>query len=294
MNLLKEPLIHFLVIGGLLFWWNSNVSEDEPPEDDAETEVATTRRPSKDIVVTPSRIDSIEQQFEKVWQRKPTPSELDGLIEAFVREEILYREALALGLDQDDSVVRRRLRQKMEFVSEDLIVFEPTDEDLQAYLDENAEKYREGSIYAFRQVYLKAAAGLDERAATLLESLKAAGADADISELGDSLMLEQNYKGSLHRDVVRSYGKEFAESLASLKVGEWQGPVRSGYGAHLVFLESRQEGQMPSLEKVRDAVERDWTAEKRKESNDVLYQKWREGYTVTVEERPAAGDGEGS
>ena len=291
---LKEPLLHFLLLGGALFLlFRLTGGTNEADGGDAQSQdTATQRSISNEIVVSTGQIESLVAQFEKVWQRAPTTQELTGLIEKFVRDEVLYREALKLELDRDDPIVRRRMGQKLEFFTEDIIALaKPTTKDLTDYLEAHPDAYRLESTFTFKQVYLdakKRGEGIDADLAALLESLRADGASADISEAGDALILDQFYLANSQHDISRLFGREFAQGLLKAPTGTWHGPVKSGYGIHLVFISELIEGRSPPLETVREAVERDWTAAKRKETNEALYQKWRARYTVEVAELPAS------
>ena len=273
-QILKEPLFHFLFLGCGFFALFALVSDD--------SELATGQ--VTEIVVTEGRIDSLLIQFGKVWQRPPTENELDGLIADYVREEILYREAVAMGLDQDDTIVRRRMRQKIEFLSEDIAAMaEPTDEELQQYLNSNPEMFHQESRFSFRQVYLnvdKRGSSAEADAQFLLEQLNKE--DADASQLGDSLLLEHAYKDQSERDISRILGKQFLSELLDTPTGSWQGPITSGFGLHLVHISERIDGDSPELETVRDAVVREWSSAKRKQTNEDFYKMLSERYTVTV------------
>ena len=291
-HILKEPLVHFLILGAALFavfeWIGGDGGDATAPATDA-ADAAAPRSISKEIVVSKGKIQSLVAQFGKVWQRPPTEQELAGLIDEYVREEVLYREALALELDRDDTIIRRRLRQKIEFFTEDIAALKkPTEQNLSEYLASHPSAYRLDAKFTFKQVYLNAkkrAGSIAVDITSLLATLRAAGATADITEVGDSLLLEQAFEAMSQRDVSKMFGQEFSEGLLKTQTGSWQGPVRSGFGVHLVFVSERIDGRSPSLDEVRGAVERDWSAAKRKESNEAIYLRWREGYTVTVEER---------
>jgi hypothetical protein len=239
------------------------------------------------IVVTAGQVERLSSGFAKNWQRPPTDAELSGLIDDWVREEIATREAMALGLDKDDSVVRRRLRQKMEFVSDDIAAqVAPTDADLNAYLQAHPESFRVEARFTFSQVYLdpaKHGAHLAEDAAQLLARLKQAGAKADISALGDSILLEHTLQSAPASEVAKQFGEEFAAALGRVVLGEWQGPVESGYGAHLVLVSQRTEGRLPALSEAREVVRREWGNARRLEGNERFYQELLKRYTVTIE-----------
>jgi peptidyl-prolyl cis-trans isomerase C len=274
----KEPLLVFLLLGGAMFLLFQQLSNDPMPD-------------STKIVVTEGRIEALSLGFAKVWQRSPSAEELDHLIQNYIREEILYREALAMGLDRDDSIVRRRMRQKMEFISEDLAKSNvPEEEELQAYLAAHQEKYRPPSIFSFRQIYFNSSErgqAAHTNAMTLLATLqKPAGKDVDVETLGDSLMLKQIFKRETERDIARDLGSQFLQSLRNLPTGSWQGPVRSGFGLHLVYIDERIDGKVPVLKDVREAVLRDWASVKRKQTNEAFYEALRSRYTVTVKGAP--------
>ncbi len=238
----------------------------------------------EEIMVTEGRMKALVSGFEKVWQRPPTRKELDGLVEGFIREEVLYREALAMGLDRDDPIVRRRMNQKIAFLSEDLVALsEPGDTELQAFLDANPESYRQPSRFSFRQVYLnpgKHGEDIENVATTLLAELQQQNIDA--AEAGDSLMLKHLFVNETEREIERTLGREFLQGLRQTETGSWQGPVISGFGLHLVYISGRIDGEIPGLDQVRDIVFRDWAAEKRKQANAAFYETLRKRYKITV------------
>jgi parvulin-like peptidyl-prolyl isomerase len=271
---LKEPLFHFLLIGAglfLLYGWQT--------DDDA-------LRPDQ-IVYTEAHIDRLINLWERKWQRLPTQQELQGLIEQQIREEVLYREALAMGLDKDDQVVRRRMSQKMEFISNDLAsLAEPDETQLQIYLDENAEKFAIPGRISYSQVYLNESQRGEQvyaDAEKLLAELSQSTVDIDISMAGDSFMGGYSFNDETDFGVARLFGKTFAQDLFKLPVGEWTGPVESGYGLHLVRVDSRTDSRAPSLEQVRDKVRAEWLAEQQRKTNDLLYSELRKRYEITVE-----------
>jgi hypothetical protein len=283
MRLLREPLIHFLVLGAALFLVFNIVGDSE----DNSTE---------SIVVSAGRIAQLTEAFTRTWQRPPTEQELEGLIEDHVREEVYYREALAMGLDRDDTIVRRRLRQKLEFFTDDLMAnVDPTDEQLQAYLDEHPDDFRIPAQLSFRQIYFnrdRRGAQATQDAETLLARLNGAGSEIDTAELGDPLMLPAEYELISEVEVARRLGAEFAAALPTLPLGRWSGPVESGFGLHLVLISERHSGSLPSLAEIRKGVEREWRNVRRKEASDAFYNGLRDRYEVSVE-GPEAGDGEG-
>jgi hypothetical protein len=192
-----------------------------------------------------------------------------------------------MGLDKDDTIIRRRLRQKLEFVSDDIAAqMEPTDADLNAYLQAHPELFRVEPRLTFSQVYLDPTRHGDHLvrdSAQLLAKLKQDGAKADISALGDSLLLEHTFQSTPTSEIAKQFGEGFAAALSRLSPGQWQGPIESGYGAHLVLVSARTEGRLPALAEVRDLVRREWSNARRLEGNARFYQELLQRYTVTIE-----------
>jgi len=280
-RLLKQPLLHFLLLGAGLFLAYSLMPKGPG-----------TSEPGK-IVVTQGQIEHLATGFAKTWQRSPTAQELEGLVRDWVREEVYYREAMALGLDRDDTVIRRRLRQKMEFVSDDIVAqTEPSDADLTAYLQAHPDSFRVEQGFTFRQVYLnpeKHGENLARDAAQLLAQLNQADNEGDASALGDSFLLEHQFAAVPASEVAKQFGEKFAAQLGELPLNQWQGPVESGYGVHLVFVSERTEGRLPVLAEVRDTVRREWANARRLEANEQFYEAMLRHYAVTVE-RPQAAE----
>ncbi len=284
MKLLREPLVHFLALGLGLFLLFGIVGDS----DDA---------PADRIVVSTARVAQLTEIFTRTWQRPPTEQELKGLIDDHIQEEVYYREALAMGLDRGDTIVRRRLRQKLEFFTDDLVAaVDPTEEQLEAYLGEHADTFRVPAQLSFRQIYFNR----DRRgkqaahdAESLLARLNGADSDVDTARLGDSLMLPSDYERVSEVDVDRGFGNGFAAALAGLPLGRWSGPVESGFGLHLVLIRERQPGSLPALAEVREVVEREWRNGRRVEAAEAFYRGLRERYVVSVES-PQEGDGDGN
>ena len=275
-RLLREPLLHFLLIGAALFALHARV--------------AAPGRDRTAIVVTRGEVEQLANGFEKLWHRAPSPEEMVGLVRDRVKEEVYYREALAMGLDTDDAIIRRRLRQKLEFLSDDLASrTSPTDSALAAYLAANAERYRKSAALSFRQVYLnpdRHRATLARDAETLFTQLQALRSPDGASELGDATMLEHRFESVAVAELERQFGRAFTEALSSessLPTGSWRGPLESGYGMHFVLVTGRVAGASPSLAEVRDVVERDWMNERRLESSERAYREMLSRYTVRVE-----------
>jgi hypothetical protein len=278
MKLLREPLVQFLLIGAILF---------------AVGRVRSGGGASGEIVVSAGKVTQLSQRFETVWMRPPTRPELEGLVGEYVREEVFYREARAMGLDVDDPVIRRRLMTKLQFVSEDLVTTaEPSDSDLAAWLAANPDKVRRDPILTFAQVYVatdrRGTEAAQAESARLLSLLRSRGPDAPADQLGDRTMLEHEFTRMERRDVALKFGDGFAATLDSIPAGTWSGPVESGYGLHLVLIRERVPGAVPLLAEVRDVVLREVQHEQRVKGVEQLYQQMREKYDVSVQ-WPGAG-----
>ena len=225
-------------------------------------------------------MESLQAQFERVWQRPPTSQELQGLVDTWVREEIFYREGMAMGLDRDDPVVRRRIAQKIEFIIDAAAPATPTTEELQSWLDAHRDKYFAEPTYSLRQVYFdptRHAAKLEP----VVAAARAALARGD-SSVGDSTMLPSILDGPA-TEVVRAFGSDFEHALRSLPIGGWQGPVRSGFGVHLVELRAREDSRKATLDEVRALVERDLLHARAQEANAAYYDRVRANYNVRIE-----------
>ena len=265
----REPLVHFLALGAALFLW-----------------YGVSGRPASDnrIVVTPGQIDQMVEIFGKTWQRPPTPQELGGLIDDYVREEVMFREATAMGLDRDDTIIRRRLRQKLEFLAEDVMPpADPTDEQLQQFLAENPELFRVEPRVSFRHIYFSRDRRGDAVADDAAKALDRLRAEGNPTTFGDPIPMPEDFESVSGRDVEGLFGQDFAGALMQVQVGQWTGPLESGYGVHLVFVREIVPGRLPELDEAREAVEREWSSARRREANEDFYQTLLERYTVSVE-----------
>jgi len=275
-RILKEPLLHFLLLGVAIFVAYCFVSK----------RTGDRSEPAK-IVITLRQIEHLATAFTRTWQRPPSAEELEGLVRDRVREEVYYREAMALGLDKEDTIIRRRLRQKMEFISDDIAVqTEPTAVELNAYLRAHPDSFRVEPRFTFQHVYLnpeKHGENLTRDAARLLAQLQEAGDRSDPAALGDSFLLEHKFDAVPGGEVAKQFGEKFAAKLAKLPPGQWQGPIESGYGVHLVLVNERMEARPPVLAEVRDVVRSEWDKSRRLEMNEKFYQELRKRYTVTIE-----------
>jgi PPIC-type PPIASE domain len=280
-RILREPLLHFLLLGAAVFAVYGLVSRQVRDE------------PGK-IVISAGEVAAMAESFARTWRRPPTREELEGLIRDRVQEEVYYREAMALGLDKDDTIIRRRLRQKMEFLTDDVAALaEPTDVELSAYLKAHAETFRVQRQFTFRHVYLnpeRRGKNLARDAGQLLTQLRQAGGEADVAERGDPFLLEHVFQSVPASEVAKLFGDPFAAKLGELPPGQWQGPVESGYGVHLVFVSERTEGSLPALADVRDAVELEWKNARRLKTNEQFYAELLKRYRVTIEPPPLVAE----
>jgi hypothetical protein len=273
-KLLREPLAHFLALGAVVFLLFHFAFNNGEPEEAR-------------IVVTPGKVEQLMTGFSRTWYRAPRQQEFDALVEDYIREEVLYREALAMRLDKDDTIVRRRMRQKLEFLTEDsAAAVPPTDQDLQKWIDEHPEKFRLEPRLAFSQVYFNASRRGESATAAatkVLAHIKRVGKNGAVAELGDATMLPSELPLSRIDEIASMFGDEFVQQLAQLETGHWAGPLQSTYGSHLVYVSERAEGSSRPLSEVREAVQREWLAAHRKEVLDSIYSKLREKYVVVVE-----------
>ncbi len=273
-RLLREPLLHFLLIGAALFALSARFS-------------GPGRGNRTEIVVTQGEVEHLASGFAKLWNRPPSPEELVGLVRDRVKEEVYYREAIAMGLDQDDVVIRRRLRQKLEFISDDLAGrATPTDSALAAYLGTHTDRYRSSAALSLRQVYLnpdRHRATLRQDAEALLAELQQLRSPDASKAMGDATMLEHRFESAPVADIARIFGPEFVAAVSALPTGEWRGPVESSYGMHFVLVTGRVPGASPALVDVRDAVTRDWMNDRRLEENERSYREMLARYQVRIE-----------
>ena len=275
---LKEPLVHFIVLGALIFVGYEFVrSGDDHPGDE--------------IVVSDARAASMVQTFIRTWQRPPTESEFSRLIDDYIKTEIFVREALALGLDRDDLIIRRRLRQKMEFFfDESAPVSDPTEQELSAFLTQHADQYRTDTLVTFTHVYLdpqRRGAATKADAQRLLKELDTPDPTVDPLTLGDPIMiLKPRWEGATQSELVAVFGTTFTNALVQQPPGQWVGPLASAYGEHLVKIDAIEPGMVPELERVRSQVESDWRVRARQARQEAAYQRLLKKYRV---ERPQIG-----
>ncbi len=267
-RLIAEPVLQFFVIGGLIFLFYVIVDDDR-------------ERPVDVIVITPGQIDQLAVGFQAVWKRQPKADELDALIDKYVREEVYYRAALALGLDRNDAVVRGRLRQKMEFLSDSGAgILEPAEGELEIFLNANVQKFRQDPRLAFEQIFL----GESPNSKTVTQSLAMLNSDAqaDLSAIGQRSLLPAQFALSPPTAIDGVFGKGFFLQLERLPSGVWSGPVKSAYGVHLLRILENQPARTPALNEIRVAVLRDWKAAKAQQIRELHYERLRRRFVVEI------------
>jgi len=274
-NLIKEPLFHFLLLGALLFGLYFLITDQQPGEN------------HNQIVITAEDIGQIKALFAKQWQRPPTDQELQGLIDSHVREQVFYREALALGLDKGDTIVRRRLAQKMEFIIADVSLPKvPAEPALRGYYDKHPDRYQAPARITFVHIYLnpdQRGGQTEAEANAMLDALRESSAGAEQhASLGDRFMLEYEFTDRSVDEIERNFGQEFADNIVKLTSNQWHGPVESGYGIHLVYLSEIVPAARRSFDQVRKQVQTDYLFDLRREANDKVYAKLRERYEIMV------------
>lgn len=267
--LLREPLLHFLAIGAALFALYGWASPQGFGDDNR-------------IVVDAGRIEQLRAYFQRTWNRPPTARELDALIDDFVVEEIFYRRALDLGLDKNDAVIRRRLRQKMEFIAADAIaLYQASDEELEAFLQAHPERFRRDASYSFEQRYFSPDRVDGDVRARAEAARQALTAGREVA--GDPSLLPDVLERTGASQVDRIFGSGFAQALDGAPVGQWSAPLRSGLGLHVVRVKERRPAYLPSLDEVRAEVEREWQNEKNQQAKAQLLAGLKAEYQIVIE-----------
>lgn len=272
-RILKEPVVHFAIFAILLFIYFQAAAKPE--------QIANT---SNRIVVGDREVEQIITQYRATWQQPPTPEQLETLIEGYIREEVLVRSALELGLDRGDAAIRNRLRQKMQFLTDSAAQsLDPGEEVLAEHLTNNPDRFSRPGRIAFDQVYL-GASPTEVEVTQALSSLKSGEAPATV---GQSSLLPSQVPLSVPVQIDGGFGQGFHAGLAELPQGDWVGPVRSGYGLHLIRVTEVEQPELPDLDLIRDKVLFDW----RREQADVLaeaqFNALRTGYEII---QPDAAD----
>lgn len=275
----KEPLLHFILAGAAIYLLYGVFGGT-----DSDQAIVAENT----IVITKGELDWLGESWQKRWNRPPTNEEMVGLVKSHLRETVLYREAISMGLDKDDTIIRRRLAQKLEFLSQDLIRPEPpTDEALHAFFDKNIDRYRLPELITFTHVYLdpdkREDQTLDDAEKLKAELIANDTIPGEESELGDTFMLQSYYPERTEADISKLFGREFARSIMKLDPKRWHGPVLSGYGTHLVYLQSLQVFPNPIYDQVADRVREDLESERRQQLNDEYIESLLSRYDVVIE-----------
>lgn len=270
MKLLREPLVHFLLLGAALFIW-FELTRDAPV-------IA-----SDAIEVTSGLLEHLVTGFERTWQRPPNDEELLKLVQDQVRDEVFYREAVALGLEKDDTLIRRRLRQKLETMQTETA--EPpaaTEAELQAYFSAHTARYEQPPAVAFDQVFVDPSASSDAAAQRRGKLAQLQSGEADPAAIGDASPQPAHFELTAQPLLALAFGEAFVDALTQIKPGVWTGPVESKLGLHLVRVNQTANARVPELGEVRDAVERDWKSEQLRQIRDEMFRELQERYPVTV------------
>ncbi len=276
-QLLREPLLQFLILGTAIYGLYALYGE--PPQEERD----------RTILITNDHVNSLVTGFSKRWNRQPTDEELLGLVRTYVREMLLYREALAMGLDQNDHIIRRRLAQKLEFLTNDLVkLATPEEEVLEQYLQDKLELFRNPDLVSFTQVFIdpdKRGDAALPYADELLSQLQAAGPPSEETiNAGDRFMLQTHFSAASALEVRRQMGEDFSEAVMQLEPGRWHGPVLSGYGMHLVYVSDYVAADAPVLADVREKVLNEYFREQTKMFNDDYFETLRLRYDVILEQ----------
>jgi hypothetical protein len=273
---LREPLLHFLLLGIALFAIYGYLHRGRGGVES-----------SRQIALTLDDLRTMDMYFESQWHRQPTPQEFQAMVEDKVREEVLYREGLAMGLDKDDTIVKRRMAQKMQFLAEDVaMAHEPSTAELKAWFDKNTKKFALPSRYSFRHLYFspdKRGKNAQDDAAKALEKITGQPEDSKLAaSFGDQFMFQDYYGDRAPEAVAKEFGPQFAVALEKLKPGSWQGPVESGYGWHLVFVDTVIPGRIPAFEEIEPDVKTAWLGDQKTEAWRKAYAEMRAKYVVLL------------
>jgi peptidyl-prolyl cis-trans isomerase C len=273
---LREPMLHFVLIGFVVFAVYAYLHRGRGGIES-----------SKQIVLSVDSLQQMHTFFVSQWHREPTVAEFQAMVEDQVREEVLYREGLAMGLDKDDTIVKRRMAQKMQFLAEDVATaHEPSGTELQAWFERNSNQFALPSRYSFRHLYFspdKRGKNARESAREVLARIAGQPEDSKLAvSFADRFMFQDYYGDRTPEAVSKEFGPQFAVALEKLKPGSWQGPIESGYGWHLVFVDSVIPGRTPALEEIEPDVKTAWLAAQKAAAWRKAYTEMRVKYTVLL------------
>ena len=274
--LLREPLLHFLLLGLVLFAANSYLYRGRGGVES-----------SKQIALTTEDLRQMEMYFESQWRRQPTADEFKSMLDDKVQEEILYREGLAMGLDKDDTIVKRRMAQKVRFLAEDIAAaHEPTAAELRNWFGKNSQKFALPGRITFRHVYFSPDSRGQRAKDDAVDALAKVAREPEDSRAAplraDRFMFQEYYSDRSSEQLAKEFGPQFTQAIFTLKPGAWRGPVESGYGWHLVFVESFTPVRIPALEEVESDVKIAWLSDQKEQAWRKAYQEMRANYTVLL------------
>ena len=271
-TLLREPIVLFILIGSVIYLLQALAFNTNPSG-------------SKQIIVSSVQLKQLENGFSNTWMRPPTEIELEGLIANYIRNEVFYREALAMGLEENDQVIRNRLRQKLELLMDNMAsVNVPSQQMLEAYLQESADDFKGDYRVSFIQVFVNPEEHSDPQnvALNLLKQLQEGARPED---LGDATLMGYSFPDYSQTDVGRRFGSDFSRQVIQVESDEWSGPLYSGMGLHLIRIDHFENGTLPELSEIQNSVEREWMAKKKSEFKAATYEKLLEGYDVLIQQK---------
>ncbi len=268
-KLLREPLLHFLLLGALLF---AVYGYTERGRGGVE--------PAKQIRLSFDELAQLAMVFQSQWRREPSTEEFGRLVESKVQGEILYREALAMGLDKGDEIIKRRMAQKMQFLAEDVAsAREPSAAELRSWYSKNSDKFAQASRVSFRHLYFspdRRGARARDDAQSALAKLAAQPEDSKLAaSLADPFMFQEYYRDRAPEFLGKEFGPRFAVEVPKLKAGSWQGPVESGFGWHLVFVDTAIPGRVPAFDEIEGDVKTAWLSERKAVAWESAYKDMR-------------------
>ena len=281
-RLLREPLLHFLLLGAILFGVYAYADRGRSGVE-----------PSRQIRLSLDDLAQLAMLFQSQWRRDPTPDEFGRMVETKVQEEVLYREGLAMGLDKDDTIVKRRMAQKMQFIAEDVAAERaPTSAELKAWFEKNTNNFQEPPRVSFRHLYFspdKRGTHAKEDAVDALARLTGQPEDAKVAAtLADPFMFQEHYRDRAPDYLGKEFGPVFALAVVKLPAGSWQGPIESGFGWHLVYVDTLVPGRLPSFEEIEGNVKTAWLSEQKTTAWERAYKDMRAKYTVFIPAPPDA------
>ena len=272
-TILKEPLLHFLLLGAALFYFYALISNDQASD--------------KTITISAAKIGQLKYSFEKTRQRLPSEEELDALVTNYFKEQVAYQKGKELGLLDGDGIIQKRIQQKLEFIVEDTVTsLTPSEEQLMVFLTKHREEYRKEQLFSFTQLYFnpqqhKDIKGDMQAIASTIKSLTASEqTEENLLGLSDNIYLEYEYQNMSFSQVARYFGSDFANALVNMELGKWLQNIKSGYGLHIVKLKAKQGGELQSLDVVRVQLKQAWLNEQREQTLIKFYQSLFDEYQV--------------